>query len=335
MKLSYDTICALAHGIDYTEKENGNVIFSRFSKQERECLSYGKDNSFSTSGVRLEFETDCTYLKISVCNEHSNPHGRNFYSYDIYCNDNMIGQIKNYNVEPSYPYKEYSLDDRHKIFKFPVGIKKICVYFPWSVKGMIKEIEINDGAIIKHIIKAKKMIMYGDSITQGYDSKCPSLSYASKLADMLNANAINKGIGGSVFMPMLTKIKNDFPPDLITVAYGTNDWNCSDFNSFNLRCESFFENLLKNYPQTPIFLIAPVWRADGGEQRKFGDFSQMAQKYRELSDMHKNIHFINGFDFIPHNKKYYRDGYLHPNDKGFEFYAKELAEYFKKISIIN
>ena len=120
------------------QKENGNIIFSRFSKQERECLSYGKDNSFSTSGVRLEFETDCTYLKISVCNEHSNPHGRNFYSYDIYCNDNMTGQIKNYNVEPSYPYKEYSLDDRHKIFKFPVGIKKICVYFPGSLKGMIK-----------------------------------------------------------------------------------------------------------------------------------------------------------------------------------------------------
>ncbi len=82
----------------------------------------------------------------------------------------MIGQIKNYNVEPSYPYKNYSLNDRHKIFKFPVGIKKICVY----------------------------------------------------------------------------------------------------------------------------------------------------------------IHFINDFYFIPHNKKYYRDGYLHPNDKGFEFYAKELAEYFKK-----
>ena len=316
MKLSYDTICALAHGVEYIEKENGKIVFSRFSKQERECMSYGKDNSFSTAGVRLEFETDCTYLKISVCNEHSNPHNRNFYSYDIYCNDNMIGQIKNYNVEPSYPYKKYS-------------IKKICVYVPWSLKGMIKEIEINDGAIIKPRIKAKKMIMYGDSITQGYDSKCPSLSYASKLADMLNANAINKGIGGSVFMPMLTKIKDDFPPDLITVAYGTNDWNGSDFTGFNLRCASFFENLLKNYPETPIYLIAPVWRADSGEQRKFGDFSQMAQTYLELSNKYKNIHFINGIDFIPHNKKYYRDGYLHPNDKGFGFYSRSLAEHFK------
>lgn len=325
MKLSYETIRSLTHGASYTERNDNKIIFSRFSKHERSVLTYGQDNSFSTAGIRLEFKTDSRLLKIAVCTAESNPHGRSFYSFDIYSNGNMIGQIKNFNKSPQYPYKKYSLSDKEKIFKLPVGLKRICIYFPWSVQGMIKEIELDDNATVISVTKHKKIIMYGDSITQGYDAGSTSLSYASRLTDLLNAEVINKGIGGSVFMPELSNVKPTFTPDLITVAYGTNEWRGSSFESFNIRCKAFFENLILNYPNTSILAIAPIWRADSAEKHELGDFSKVADTIYKISAQHTDIHFIDGINFIPKDMAYYRDSYLHPNDKGFDFYIKSLS----------
>ena len=331
MKLDYKTIQSIALGIEYLEINDNKILFSRFTKQERSCLNYGKDNSFSTAGVRLEFKTNSKILKLAISVKESNPHERNFYSFDVFCNDGMIGQIKNFNKEPQYPYKEYTLADRQKAFKLPDGLKRVGIYFPWSVQGMVRGIELDDNSIIIPMNKKRKIIMYGDSITQGYDAKNPSFSYASRLADALDANVINKGIGGSVFMPELTRYQTVIPPNFITVAYGTNDWRGSDFPDFKYRCCEFYENLINVYPNTPIFAIAPIWRADINEKRKLGKFSVVADMLKDIAKKRKNVFFIDGIDFIPKNKSYYRDGYLHPNDKGFNLYADALIKEINKI----
>ena len=43
------------------------------------------------------------------------------------------------------------------------------------------------------------------------------------------------------------------------------------------------------------------------------------------------IHYEDNTDFIPKDSVYFRDGYLHPNDKGFEVYASSLADELKKV----
>lgn len=326
MRLKNETVCSLSFGTEYTIEKNNEILFSRFSHTEREALTYGRDNSYSTAGIRLEFETDSKSLKISVSVKESNPHERSFYSFDVYNNNVMIGQIKNFDKSPQYPYKNYSLDAKQGTFKLSDKINHICIYFPWSVQGIINEIEIDDDATIKPVVKPNNVIMYGDSITQGYDSENPSFSYASRLTDFLGANVINKGIGGSIFMPALANIKSDFIPNLITVAYGTNDWNVCNYADFEKNCHSFFTALSSNYPDTRILAIAPIWRADSGENRAFGKFTRIAETIKNVSALNKNILFINGIDFIPKDKKYYRDSYLHPNDSGFEFYINSLIK---------
>ena len=334
MKLEYELIKALAWGVEYVKTENDKIVFSRFTEQERHALNYGRDNSFSTAGVRIEFETDSKYLKIATSVKESNPDERNFYSFDVYCDGSMVGQIKNFNHMPQYPYKKYNLADRQKSFCLRAGLKRICIYFPWSVQGTIREIELDDGAIITPVRKLKKVIMYGDSITQGYDATKSSLSYASRFADMLDADVINKGIGGSVFMPELTKYKGNILPDFITVAYGTNDWKGSDFEDFKIRSRAFCENLTNNWPNIQIFVIAPIWRADNNEVHKLGSFSVIADTLKQIADCWKNLHFIDGIDFIPKDTAYYRDGYLHPNEEGFEFFTDALINELDKQILI-
>ena len=42
---------------------------------------------------------------------------------------------------------------------------------------------------------------------------------------------------------------------------------------------------------------------------------------------------IDGWEFIPQNPDFFADKVLHPNDSGFDFYAKALYEELKKYDI--
>ena len=169
--------------------------------------------------------------------------------------------------------------------------------------------------------------MYGDSITHGYDAINPSNKYATRLANALGYDEYNKGIGGEVFFPPLAELKQPFTPDIITVAYGTNDWSLTEKSQFDKNCKAFYENLSKNYPDTPIFAITPIWRKESvTETRPFGDFALVEEGIREATKDLKNVTVIRGFDLVPKEEKYFADLRLHPNDKGFEYYAKSLYE---------
>ena len=97
-------------------------------------------------------------------------------------------------------------------------ISKELGFAPDKVKNTVALLD--DGATIEGLYRKYKMISFGDSITHGYDAIYPSLSYASQLAQNLDAEQLNKGIGGDIFFPALLDEKDAFEPDFITVAYG-------------------------------------------------------------------------------------------------------------------
>lgn len=68
----------------------------------------------------------------------------------------------------------------------------------------------------------------------------------ARLADALGAEEVNKAIGGECFFPELAATKEDFQPEYITVAYGTNDWSRKLAEEFQTNCRAFcFKNLYK------------------------------------------------------------------------------------------
>ena len=71
MKFDYSIIKSVSLGIEYIEENDKKLIFSRFSKQDRQLLEYGRDNSFATAGVSLEFITDSKSLNVGICSEYS------------------------------------------------------------------------------------------------------------------------------------------------------------------------------------------------------------------------------------------------------------------------
>ena len=339
MKLNTEVVKSITMGAVRVEENSEGISFFRFTREQEEYYKEVSikqerkfsDRSLTSAGIRLMFKTDSKTLKLkgSVKKRTS----RNYYCFDIFANGKEIGHIDNFSnckLPVDYTELELPLNEFSGEFLLPEGTNEVCVYFPWSVEPTIREISLDVGAFIEPVRREKKLLAFGDSITQGYDALHPSMRYVSRLADMLGAEEFNKGIGGEYFVPELAKLTEKFIPDCITVAYGTNDWSKKNEEDFKVRCKSFFEILSSAYPQTKIYAITPIWRADYLEEREFGLFENVEKNIKDaISDL-ENVFPVLGFNLVDHDKKCFADLRLHPNDEGFKQYSDNLSEQILK-----
>ena len=330
MKLNIEQIKSITTGAAKIEFIDRRYRFSRFNDIEAEIINHPYVSS--PAGIQMKFKTDGSMLKLRVYTEKSISI-RSYFSFDIFADDTLAGTIQNLKDEDSigdYANSDYPLGVFAKDIELKDGDKTITIFFPHSITAYIEEIEIVDATYIKPIKKNKTVLFYGDSITQGFDSLHPSKTYASMLGDALDAKIINKAVGGTVFTPQLAALPNECNPDYIVIAYGTNDWNASDSDTFKENAKGFLNGIENNYPDTPVFVITPLWRPDWRETKKCGEFFNIENTIKEIFDTRKNITVISGFDLIPHSEKIFGDLILHPNEKGFEHYFNNLLKYFIK-----
>ena len=85
----------------------------------------------------------------------------------------------------------------------------------------------------------------------------------------------------------------------------------------------------ENYKTAKIFAIRPIWRADNEEVRKFGLFPDISKEIEKAVADLENVTYIDGYDLVPGERKYFADLRLHPRDEGFKYYGDNL---YRKIS---
>ena len=321
MKLNDLQIKSIAFGYEQLNTKDGFYSFNRFT--ESEILLYEKYKTkdlllktYSSAGVRFSFITDSENFSITY--KFSSASSRLFAFFDVYENDVLIDH-----------FGKEQLDDEieTKTIKFSKGKKHIEIYFPWSAVSEFKDVVLDDNCTIIPKKREKTILCYGDSITHGYDAIYPSLSYSSQIAKKLNADIVNKAIGGEVYFPELASAKNDTPYDYITIAYGTNDWNKCSLEVFENSCKEFIKAVANGNKNSKIFVITPIWRADNDRLPVIGvPFFDMHDLISSLAKGYHNVKVINGVNLAPHFEDFYSDKYLHPNDLGFNFYAKNLYD---------
>ncbi len=338
MQLNINQIKEITLGASYIIQGTSGIEFHRFTQKQEEL--YRKTNEvfwrrcFCTSGIKLSFITDSRNLSLRVTTSKSPHDARSYFSFDVFANGNKVGVLDNFSdidlPDDNYMWVDAPNGEFENSFDLGQGTKEVCIHFPWSVSAILNEISLDDGCFVEPVKPKKKFLAFGDSITQGYDALRPSNRYIAILADKLEAEEHNKAIGGERFFPELASLKDDFEPDYITVAYGTNDWNSGmSMEEFSDNCRLFYENLRKNYSDSKIIAITPIWRADMDMGDKFCRFEDMYNIIANIVKDINNVDVISGFDFVPRDEKYYGDLRLHPNDEGFGFYADSL---YKQIS---
>lgn len=215
----------------------------------------------------------------------------------------------------------------------PAGEKLVTVYFPHHLEGRISNVTLDEGASFSYAPAQKHKILFiGDSITHGSTSVHASMTYAHQVARVLDAEIVNQGIGGERFNPIAVDTELNFTPDLISVAYGTNNWSHDPSHSYMVGLTNGHLAALRDYyPDTPIAVILPIWRADHILTNKpVGSFESMIELVREAA-LRIGATVIDGRTLVPNVKDVYADARLHPNEFGFQFYAENLLPYFKKI----
>ncbi len=339
MKLGIEEIRAITLGAEELWEEDGAIRFSRFTREQHELyqksgLKRGSDfygRCSTTAGIKICFKTDSATLHLAV--EVRKGCARTYFSFDVFVNGQPIGYLENYSqweLPRHYTVVDLPLGNFSKEFQLGDGEKTVCIYFPWAVCPLLQELVLDDGAFVEPVKPSKKLLAFGDSITQGYDALCSSSRYVAGLADRLGAEEFNKGIGGEIFFPELAGTKESFVPDYITVAYGTNHFGKKTAHDFMNRCKKFYETLSANYPQSKIFAITPIWRKESQGIRAIGPFERIEEGIREAVKDLPNVTVIRGFDLVPKSQDYFADLRLHPNDQGFRHYAENLYQAIQK-----
>ncbi len=325
MKLTIEDIKKITQGAACIKENQGRVKFYRFTEAGLNISE--RDVIYATAGIQLEFKTDAKAMNLSVFAVQTSV-SRSFFAVDVFEDDIYKGSVKNISDEKkeAYSLEKYPFGSFGASFAFDGADKTIRIVLPHSVAVEIEELELVGATYFEPLKHDKTIVMYGDSITQGFDAIHPSCTYAVMLARALNATLYNQGIGGALFVPELPKLSVHKSPDYITIAYGTNDWNKTDQKSFYESCSEFMKNISETYPDSKKIVITPIWRADFEEERPFGKFSEVERIIKEVCKDHPDIRLVSGWDLVPHDAKMYGDLRLHPSDEGFEYYFKNLKE---------
>ena len=190
--------------------------------------------------------------------------------------------------------------------------------------------ELEDGAAITPHKFDCKVLFFGDSITEGWEATWHSLSYAYHVSRFLNAESIIQGIGGAVYHMTTFDEEMAFEPDIVIVAYGTNDWkNYKTLEEAKEHCCKFLDQLVAKYGDKKLFGISPIWRADNANDTDMGSFASCVSSIKEEIINHGLI-LIDGETLTPRLTDFYSDGYLHPDAKGHGVYAVNLITQLQK-----
>lgn len=320
MVLTNEQLRATLRGSVEIAEENGVLCPYRFGAHLRNEV-YGAGNpyhskTFHTSGIVSTFRTDSDTLgfsfTVSAASEHQ--------SFDV-CVDGVLVSHT--------PTKEAS--GRVEL-TLPAGEKTVTIYYPYCVAGRILDVTLTDGACLAAAPAAAHRILFiGDSITHGCTAYLSSMTYPNQLARALNAEIVNQGIGGAGFEPTaVDECAGEF--DLISIAYGTNDWSHNPSRAhFVGVVNGHLAALRDRYPSTPIALILPIWRADHTLMtKKVGSFEEARRLLREAAARF-DVTVIDGLTLVPHLRSVMEDDRLHPNDMGFQFYAENLLPHFERM----
>lgn len=268
----------------------------------------------TASGVRLDFETDSDFLALRW--HKPVVATRAFCFFDVLVDGLLTLHSGTYDCR-NEPEGEFC-------FALPKGMHRVQVFMPTVAGACIASVTLSDGAQVIPSRPDKRVLIHGDSITQGYDAMFPSGCYTNILARHYNAEIINQAVGGACYNPNVLEYAGEF--DFAVVAYGANDWTKKTPETFGPDADAFFAKLRELYPMLTVYVILPIWRADDKSRPdSVGDFQECRKLLGELAAKQGFI-VLDDYQLVPHDVRLFSDRRLHPNDAGFEVYAQRLIE---------
>ncbi len=259
----------------------------------------------TTTGIRLDFHTNSETLSFTATD------GDKF--------EVLINDLPRYRIHAEV----YRAKGESPTFALGSGEKRVTVVFPSHTRGVLSSVELDEGASLMPHVHACKMLFIGDSITQGWNSRYDSLSYAWRVTRYFDANSVIQGVGGGFFHEG-TLDTFAFDPDTVIIAYGTNDFGrFATLDDMRDRASRFMDEIVRQFGDKRVFVITPIYRSDWQKSKKMGTFAQARALVREEGER-CGFTVVDGMELVPHNGDFMADA-VHPNDLGFGVFAERLV----------
>lgn len=215
----------------------------------------------------------------------------------------------------------------------PTEPGRVTVYFPNYGTMGIKDLEV-EGSLTP-AEERPRLLALGDSISQGAFPPMPSQSYVNLMGRMLGADVLNQACSGFTYR-MHPWADIDFQPEVITVAYGSNDWTLGE--DIDRDSRAFFERLKARYPEVPTFVMTPVYRERvpvppfaGWDNSRNARGLTLEEHRRIMTENARAYGYttVDGLTLMPQNKAYLQGDYLHPLAGGHEAMGRAMTAILK------
>ena len=322
MILTEKELTAITCGAVRTWTANEEFHACRFTEKQTEF--YARKNggellkkAHATSSIKLDFITDASAFSFDWFMREAS--SRRFYHFDFYVDDVMTDH---FDAE-----KTTACGRGHASFSIPEGAHHITLYLPNLMMTTLYNAELTNATFIEPMKKSRKFYFLGDSITQGYDAIYPSMSYVNRIANVMDAEVLNQAIGSEIFDENILDPALPYQPELVVIAYGTNDWaRCKTHEEFLDGADRFFRRVIELFPESQIVYISPIFRGETEKDNSpVGEFFSCAKELGALAEA-LGIFHVDGQKLVPHLPAFYSDLTLHPNDMGFSFYAENFVK---------
>ncbi|MFI3213540.1 MAG: SGNH/GDSL hydrolase family protein [Eubacteriales bacterium] len=306
----------LFHGHNHLlYEEDGGIIPMRFSVTEFQYYSAIGEvetvRAYIPAGIRFSFytESDNVNMRFRLFN-FIRPQA----SFSLMENDEMMEEII---VTDQMERVDICYRKKNK------GQVKIDLYLPHMVAVSLMKFDVNDAISVPK--KEKTLLSFGDSITQGAGCEICARSYTNQLSIELGMELYNKGVGGYIFDA--DSIERTVEPDIITIAYGTNDFSrWHDLEKTISDARKYCAKIKELFPDVPVYMMTPLWRADLLDEEK----TLFHQFTKALLTVAEEFQFpsVAGEESIPHEEVLFDDK-VHPLAAGCDFVAKALLKIMK------
>lgn len=322
MQLNFEQIQKLIHGAASVMRKDNCICMCRFTEEQEKLIEAYHEAYYArartTAGITLEMETDSQTLTLSVEVSNAFRESRKF-NHSVLVNGKRIGQLHG-----SVP-EDVQAVSMEAQFDLGDGYKRVQIAFPWSANSAIRFIEVDDGATVQPVRKQRNMLIFGDSITQGYSTVYPENAYAQRLAQYLDASAINKAIGGIKYYPPLAKLADPEQPDIILVSFGGNDFHGGDKEAFERDSVSFCQSLRCLYPDAKMIVLMPLCTGVREKNEPNWYFRELQSHLRGLSERFENLTVIESSDFVPDDMALFHSD-RHPLDEGHDWHFRGIKD---------
>lgn len=325
-QIKNEEICLFLHNCCGTFVLNGNVGYSRFTQEQLEYYSRRSDADFvrshTSAGIYLECKTDAPEIGFVYRIYTAKGAWMDNSGIDIWENGVFSENIRLCITDSEWIPVRY-----RRSSKEPSVIR---IWFPNGVIFLPREFELGNAQPVPE--KQRRILFYGDSLTQSSYIATPSLSWFCYTADYLDAEYLNRGIGSMIFDPDSLPAASDYDPDLVFIEYGLNDMVLTpDNDAAEKNASAWIEKLGRLYPKAEKYCILPTFRCPGRNEGYLDRLCDFIPRIQNICDQN-DICCIPGEELIPALPNLYVDDCVHFNEAGSAVVANRLICYLKKMN---